>query len=76
MGDFCETVADDSAFTQWKNLKPSMPTRDPEIGIRSRIRNYLPEAVGGGGWDMWGNPAAADYEPDWKTYANHTVALK
>lgn len=28
------------------------------------------------GWDMWGNQAEFDYEPDWKTYANHTVALK
>ena len=27
-----------------------------------------------GGWDMWGNQAVADYEPDWNTYANHTVA--
>ena len=26
------------------------------------------------GWDMWGNQASADYEPDWKTYANHTTA--
>ena len=26
------------------------------------------------GWDMWGNQASADYEPDWNTYANHTVA--
>ncbi len=26
------------------------------------------------GWDMWGNQASADYEPDWDTYANHTVA--
>lgn len=25
-------------------------------------------------WDMWGNQATGDYEPDWKTYANHTVA--
>lgn len=25
-------------------------------------------------WDMWGNQAKEDYEPDWKTYANHTVA--
>lgn len=25
------------------------------------------------GWDMWGNQANADYEPDWPTYANHTV---
>lgn len=25
-------------------------------------------------WDMWGNQATEDYEPDWKTYANHTVA--
>jgi hypothetical protein len=23
---------------------------------------------------MWGNQATADYEPDWNTYANHTVA--
>ena len=28
------------------------------------------------GWDMWGNQAAADYEPTWSTYANHTVAEK
>ena len=26
------------------------------------------------GWDMWGNQATADYEPDWDTYKNHTVA--
>lgn len=26
------------------------------------------------GWDMWGNQATPDYEPTWKTYANHTVA--
>lgn len=26
------------------------------------------------GWDMWGNQAEYDYEPDWKTYANHTVS--
>ncbi len=26
------------------------------------------------GWDMWGNQATDDYEPDWNTYANHTVA--
>lgn len=26
------------------------------------------------GWDMWGNQATPDYEPDWNTYANHTVA--
>lgn len=26
------------------------------------------------GWDMWGNQADDSYEPDWKTYANHTVA--
>lgn len=25
-------------------------------------------------WDMWGNQATPDYEPTWKTYANHTVA--
>ena len=28
------------------------------------------------GWDVWGNQAASDYEPDWATYANHTVADK
>lgn len=28
------------------------------------------------GWDMWGNQATEDYEPTWKTYANHTVAVK
>lgn len=28
------------------------------------------------GWDMWGNQATADYEPDWATYTNHTVAAK
>lgn len=27
-------------------------------------------------WDMWGNQATEDYEPDWNTYANHTVASK
>lgn len=26
------------------------------------------------GWAMWGNQAAADYEPTWPTYANHTTA--
>ncbi len=26
------------------------------------------------GWDMWGNQADDSYEPDWDTYANHTVA--
>ena len=26
------------------------------------------------GWDMWGNQANDNYEPDWSTYANHTVA--
>ncbi len=26
------------------------------------------------GWDMWGNQADYNYEPDWNTYANHTVA--
>lgn len=26
------------------------------------------------GWDMWGNQATADYEPDWATYKNHTRA--
>ncbi len=25
-------------------------------------------------WDMWGNQATDEYEPDWNTYANHTVA--
>ena len=25
-------------------------------------------------WDMWGNQATEDYEPDWNTYSNHTVA--
>lgn len=28
------------------------------------------------GWDMWGNQATADYEPDWNTYSNHTVAVR
>ena len=28
------------------------------------------------GWAMWGNQADAAYEPDWSTYANHTVAPK
>ena len=27
-------------------------------------------------WDMWGNQATADYEPDWNTYANHTISGK
>lgn len=27
-------------------------------------------------WDMWGNQATDDYEPDWNTYANHTRASK
>lgn len=26
------------------------------------------------GWDMWGDQASSGYEPDWCTYANHTVA--
>ena len=26
------------------------------------------------GWDMWGNQADDSYEPDWHTYANHTIA--
>ena len=26
------------------------------------------------GWDMWGNQANANYEPDWNTYKNHTTA--
>ena len=25
-------------------------------------------------WDMWGTQATENYEPDWNTYANHTVA--
>ncbi|MDE6021089.1 MAG: S-adenosylmethionine-binding protein [Ruminococcus sp.] len=28
------------------------------------------------GWDMWGNQADDNYEPDWNTYANHTVATE
>ena len=28
------------------------------------------------GWDMWGNQADDSYEPDWHTYANHTIAAK
>lgn len=28
------------------------------------------------GWDMWGDQATPEYEPDWATYANHTVACK
>ena len=28
------------------------------------------------GWDMWGNQANDEYEPDWSTYSNHTVAAK
>ena len=27
-------------------------------------------------WDMWGNQATEDYEPDWHTYANHTTAIR
>ena len=27
------------------------------------------------GWDMWGNQAQEGWEPDWKTYANHTGAV-
>lgn len=26
------------------------------------------------GWDMWGNQANANYEPDWNTYKNHTIS--
>lgn len=25
---------------------------------------------------MWGNQATEDYEPEWNTYKNHTVALQ
>ena len=28
------------------------------------------------GWDMWGNQATPEYEPDWSSYSNHTVAAK
>jgi len=28
------------------------------------------------GWDMWGNQASDDYEPNWNTYSNHTVSAK
>lgn len=28
------------------------------------------------GWTMWGNQAHEEYEPDWNTYKNHTVAKK
>lgn len=28
------------------------------------------------GWDMWGDQATSDYEPDWNTYANHTIAAR
>ena len=27
-------------------------------------------------WDMWGNQPTEDYEPDWNTYSNHTMAVK
>lgn len=27
-------------------------------------------------WDLWGNQATEDYEPDWNTYSNHTMAVK
>lgn len=27
-------------------------------------------------WDMWGNQATEDYEPDWNTYSNHTIAVR
>lgn len=27
-------------------------------------------------WDMWGDQAIDEYEPDWNTYSNHTVAIK
>lgn len=27
-------------------------------------------------WTSWGNQAVNTYEPDWETYANHTVAAK
>lgn len=26
-------------------------------------------------WTLWGNQANEDYEPDWATYANHSVSL-
>lgn len=28
------------------------------------------------GWDVWGDQAKDNYEPDWNTYANHTVAAE
>lgn len=28
------------------------------------------------GWNVWGNQANEDYEPDWNTYANHTTKNK
>lgn len=28
------------------------------------------------GRDMWGNQSDDTYEPDWNTYANHTVAAE
>ena len=28
------------------------------------------------GWDMWGDQATSDYEPNWNTYANHTIAAR
>ena len=27
-------------------------------------------------WTTWGNQATEDYEPDWNTYSNHTIAHK
>ena len=27
-------------------------------------------------WDMWGNQATEDYEPDWNTYSNRTMAVR
>ncbi|MGN0931351.1 MAG: MT-A70 family methyltransferase [Thermoguttaceae bacterium] len=28
------------------------------------------------GWEMWGNQASEDYEPNWDTYSNHTTVQR
>ncbi len=28
------------------------------------------------GWEMWGNQASEDYEPNWNTYSNHTTVQR
>lgn len=57
-------------------------SRKPEefIGLIEKCSNapYLEVFARGNrdSWDMWGNQATEDYEPDWNTYSNHTMAVK